>query len=217
MRRRSPRLPRIRTWRRSSAYYPKTRRFRWVAKAIERHGHRAAITARVLLTLAVVTHLAAALLLPGGRNALFGLEAGSVISYLKLLPAAGTMGFYKTAGKDGFLVYKIYTEQGTVVEGAFPDQGANPRLRYDRLAMLAHHLSEDNPKFHYLFLSYLVERLPGAPVKLEMHSAKWNWKDRGEGMPVDNGKNRGILVLRKLGTYDGLRKGWTPANRKGKK
>ncbi len=46
--------------------------------------------------------------------------------------------------------------------------------------------------------------------------AKWAWEGRGKGLPVDNGKNRGILVLRKLGTYDGLRKGWTPASRKGK-
>lgn len=217
MRRRSPRLPRFRSWRRSSAYYPRPRRFRWAEQLIERHRHRAAIAARVLLTLAVVAHLAAAALLPGGRNALFGLKAGSVLSYLTLLPAAGTMGFYKTAGKDGFLVYKIYTEQGTVVEGAFPDQGASPRLRYDRLAMLAHRLSEDNPQFHTLFLSYLVDRLPGTPVKLEMHSAKWAWEGRGGETPVNDGEDRGILVLRKLGTYDGLRKSWVPAGRKGKK
>lgn len=217
MRRRSPRLPRFRSWRRSSAYYPRPRRFRWAEQLIERHRHRAAIAARVLLTLAVVAHLAAAALLPGGRNALFGLKAGSVLSYLTLLPAAGTMGFYKTAGKDGFLVYKIYTEQGTVVEGAFPDQGASPRLRYDRLAMLAHHMSGDYPAFHYLFLGYLVDRLPGKSLKLELHSAKWTWNGAANPPAANGGKGSGLLVLRKLGSYDGLRKAWSPAKQKKKK
>ena len=179
-------------------------------RLIDEHRHRAVLATRVVLTLAVAIHLAASALLPAGRNALFGLTASGVFSYLTLFPRQGTMGFYKTAGKDGFLVYKIYTEQGSAVEGAFPDQRATPRLRYDRLAMLAHHMSEDNPSFHYLFLGYLVERLPGKPLKLELHSAKWAWGRRAQNPANNGGKNSGILVLRKLGSYDGLRKAWTP-------
>lgn len=204
-------------WRRRGGYYPRPPRLRWLKRLIDRHAHDAVIVSRVVLTMLVVIHLVAAALLPAGRNALFGLEASGVFSYLTLFPAQGTMGFYKTTGKDGFLVYKIYTEQGTAVEGAFPDQRVTPRLRYDRLAMLAHHMSEDHPPFHYLFLSYLVGRLDGKPVKLELHSAKWAWDGSAPSPAANGGKNGGILVLRKLGNYDGLRKAWSPTRRKKEK
>lgn len=210
MRQRSFRLPVIFPRRGKYGYYPKQPRLRWLKQLIEDNRHRAVLATRIVLTLAIAIHLAASALLPAGRNALFGLEASGALSYLTLFPVQGAMGFYKTAGKDGFLVYKIYTEQGSVVEGAFPDQRAAPRLRYDRLAMLAHYMSEDNPPFHYLFLGYLVDRLPGKPVKLELHSAKWAWDGQARGPANNNGKNSGILVLRKLGSYDGLRKAWTP-------
>ena len=214
MRQRKFRLPVVFPRRRIGAYYPRTARWRWLVRLAGRHGHRAAIATRVTLTLVAVFHLVSAAILPAGRNPLFGLEALGPLSYLTLFPVQGTMGFYKTAGKDGFLVYKIYTERGSVVEGAFPDQRAAPRLRYDRLAMLAHHMSEDNPEFHYIFLSYLVNHLPGKPLKLELHSAKWAWEGSPRGPATNGGKNGGILVLRKLGKYDGLRKAWSPAKRK---
>jgi hypothetical protein len=210
MRQSSFRLPANFPRRRKLGYYPKPPRLRWLKRLIDENRHRAALTTRVVLTMAVVIHLAASALLPAGRNSLFGLEASGAFSYLTLFPVRGMMGFYKTSGKDGFLVYKIYTEQGSVVEGAFPDQTITPRLRYDRLAMLANHMSEDNPPFHYLFLGYLVKRLPGLPVKLELHSAKWDWGGRARNPDNNGGKNNGILVLRKLGNYDGLRKAWSP-------
>lgn len=210
MRQRPFRVPTIFPRRRNYGNFPKPPRLRWLKWLIDENRHRALLAMRVVLTLAAVIHLAASGLLPAGRNAMLGLEASGAFSYLTLFPVQGTMGFYKTVGKDGFLVYKIYTDQGSVVEGAFPDQRAKPRLRYDRLAMLAHHMSENNPPFHYLFLGYLVERLPGKPLKLELHSAKWAWGGRAQNSANNGGKNSGILVLRKLGRYDGLRKAWTP-------
>ena len=217
MRRRNFRLSAIFRQRRTARYYPRPKRLRWAVRLFERQQNHAALAARVALTFIVVAHLTAVLLFPRGQNDLFDTAAPLPFSYLTLLPVEGTLGFYKTAGKDGFLVYKIYTEQGGLVEGAFPDQQATPRLRYDRLAMLAHHMSEDNPPFHYLFLSYLVDRLPGTPLKLELHSAKWAWEGATPRVNANGGKNSGILVLRNLGSYDGLRKSWTPANQKGKK
>lgn len=217
MRQRLFRIPAIFPRHRATRYYPRTSRLRWLTKLVYRHRSQAAIALRMALTLVVVAHLSAAALLPAGRNTLFGLEASGLFSYLTLFPVHGSMGFYKTAGKDGFLVYKIYTEQGSVVEGAFPDQQASPRLRYDRLAMLAHHLSEDNPPFHYLFLGYLVNRLPGKPMKLELHSAKWSWNAETRAPANNGGKSSGILVLRKLGSYDGLRKAWSPSTGRGRK
>lgn len=217
MRKRYFRMSGFVSLRRPPGYYPKIPRWRWLGRLVERHRHSASVFARVLLTFVVVEHLAAAAFFPGGRNPLFGLAAPAPLSYLTMFPVQGTMGFYKTSGKDGFLVYKIYTERGSVVEGAFPDQKATPRLRYDRLAMLAHHMSGDYPAFHYLFLGYLVDRLPGKSLKLELHSAKWTWNGAANPPAANGGKGSGLLVLRKLGSYDGLRKAWSPAKRNKKK
>ena len=207
-------LKRLLARHRAAGYYPAKPRLRWLFRLIERHGHAAALGFRFVLTVIVVGHLALAALLPGGSNGLLGLQATSGLEYLSLFPAEGTMGFYKTNGKDGFVVYRIFTEQGTVVEGAFPDMQVTPRLRYDRWAMLGHHLSTDNPRFHYVFMNYLVERLPGAPLKLEMLSAKWAWRNYDGAPALDGGENGGKLVLRKLGSYDGVRKNWEPARGK---
>ncbi len=173
--------------------------------------------ARVVLTVVVLLHLGFAALFPGGRNGLLKLEAPSLFSYLSIISAGDALGFYKTRGQDSFVVYKIYTQDGRVVEGAFPDQEISPRLRYDRWAILSHHVNAENPAIHEAFLRYLVRRLPSAPVKLELLSAKWDWSRGNGSADFDPKKHGGLLVLRKLGTYDGLRNRWTPARTDGKK
>ncbi|MCZ6472761.1 MAG: hypothetical protein O6934_04915 [SAR324 cluster bacterium] len=209
-------LKRILLRRRAGVYYPVRPRFRWLLILAERYGHGAALSVRMSLSLIAVAHLALVALLPGGRNGMLDLESGAGPDYLTLLPAEAPMGFYQPRGKDGFVVYRIYTEQGKIVEGRFPDVQLTPPLRYDRWALLSHHLGGNYPEFHGLFMNYLLERLPGSPLKLELLSAKWNWKNHGAPLaPPGNGKtNGGTLILRDLGTYDGLRRQWEPSRRK---
>jgi hypothetical protein len=177
----------------------------------------AALAGRIGLSLVVAAHLVLAAVLPGGRNALLGLKAGSVLSYLTMIPVGDSLGFYKTRGQDGFVVYKIYTQDGNVVEGAFPDQRVSPRIRYDRWAVFTHHASADNGDFHAAFIKYLVRRLPTAPLKVELLSAKWDWTRNSGPSQLREENHGGLLVLRKLGTYDGLRKKWTPSKTPRKK
>lgn len=207
----------LRTKRRAGPFYPVPARFGPLGRRAAQLQPAAVIGARVALSLLAVGHLALAGFFPEGRNPLLGMETRSVFSYLKNFPIGDTLGFYKTRGLDGFIVYKIYTQDGRVVEGAFPDQEVSPRLRYDRWALLTHHLGADNPQSHGVFVKYLVERLPSAPVKVELLSAKWDWS-RGNGNPGNNPeKHGGLLVLQNLGTYDGLRKKWNPAGQDEKK
>ena len=210
MKLRIPAPPSFRTRRKAASYYPVPLRFRSTGKWIHQHRHSAVLAAKLLVTAAVCVHLGAAALFPGGSNALLDTQAKSLFAYLTLAPVGDALGFYKTRGKDGFLVYKVFNEAGKVLEGAFPDPGISPRLRYDRWAMFGDHAGKDYPEIHAAFLKYLLERLPATPLKVEIHSARWAWGWQN-GAPPSNGGNRGgILVLRKLGSYDGVLKVWSP-------
>lgn len=206
--------------RRAGAYYPSAHRLRRFWHWLGEQGPRARLASRLAVTAAVSAHLLAAALLPGGRNTLFQIDAPAVLGYLTLAPVGDTMGFFKTAGRDGFVVYRVFTEGGKVVEGAFPDPIVTPRLRYDRWAMFAHYASGDQEMFHSAFVNYLVGRLSVPPLKVEMLAARWAWPG---GRPRNgNGTRPGerdemTLELRSLGTYDGVRREWTPVRRQGKK
>ena len=169
---------------------------------------------RISLTFLVTAHLALVALLPSGKNALFGLEARSALGYLTLAPVGDAMGFFKTNGQDGFLVYKIYTEDGSMVEGAFPAPKTSPRMRFDRWAMMAHYISQDHPRLHELFMTYLAHRLPAPPLRVELLSARWDWSKKALGTSGKESGDGVILVLKKLGTYDGLNRKWTPVGEK---
>lgn len=203
--------------RRPAPFYPVPARFGPVARRVVHYRPTARLAARVALTLLVVVHLALAAVFPGGRNPLFEADAPSVFSYQGIIPVGDALGFYKTRGRDGFIVYKIYSQDGVVIEGAFPDQKVAPRLRYDRWALLSHQIGAGEGDSHGAFVKYLVARLPAAPVKVELLSAKWDWSRGNGNAGVDSGNHGGLLVLRKLGTYDGLRKLWRPARTEGKK
>lgn len=211
-----PRILRIRARRRASSYYPSSpKRIRQLAGRLAGRIPAALIILRFGATLAVVVHLFAAALLPGGRNALFDWSAPAPFTYLGLAGVGDMHGFYKTAGVDSFLLYRIHTEKGGKVESTFPDASITPRLRYDRWAVLSHNVGRDDAELQALFMNYLVNRMESPPIKVELYSARW--REGGGGEESKSGGNNGMhLELRELGAYHGLPREWLQAGKKRK-
>lgn len=163
-----------------------------------------------LIVLALV-HLALVALFPGGRNALFGYEPADTPGYLTFFRVDDTLGFYKLEGRDGFLVYKVFTQDGTVLNGVFPDTGVSPRLRYDRWAMLGDAATGPYPVLHETVASYVLDHLPSPPLRLELFAADWWWDRNRFRFPYPGTHVEAELELRMLGTYNGLTREWKPA------
>ena len=165
------------------------------------------------LTLTVIgaVHLGAVLVVPGGLNRIFDLKAGSVFAYQTFFPAPDVLGFPPVVEREGFLLYKIYAQDGQMLDGSFPDPQVRPRLRYDRWAVAGHQATANLPDLHASILAYLVNQLPEPPLRIEMYAARWTW-DRNRFQFPWRGFNRdSSLDLKLLGTYNGLTKVWSPA------
>jgi hypothetical protein len=171
---------------------------------------------RLPLSLLAVAHLALALLFPAGRNALFGVTAREGVAYQTLFPVGDALGFYATRGRDGFLVYKVYPQDGGVVEGTFPDIDVAPRLRYDRWSVAGHVASGSYPELHALVTRYVVDRLPSAPIRLELYAARWVWNRDELRFPWPGTDPQPALQLDLLGTYNGFTRVWSPRPGEGK-
>lgn len=171
---------------------------------------------RVPLSVLALAHIVLVFLLPGGRSELLGVQAQGLPAYLSLFEVGDAEGYYTPGGRDGFLVYRIFTQEDEVVEASFPDTGVLPRLRYERWAAAGHVAAGPHPQLHAAALDYVLDSLPGQPVKLEMYAADWRW-DRdelgypwpGEALPEVERR------LRPLGTYDGFTRTWQPAGATG--
>ena len=179
----------------------------WVVRQIP----AAHLVLRLAATAVVGVHLAAAALLPGGRNNLFDWKAGPLFAYQTLFSVGDTMGFFQTSGRDGFIIYKVFNQDGGVVEGVFPDSRVAPRLRYDRWAMYGSFASEDNPEIHAAFLKFLVRRLPTPPLKVELHAARWSIAGLNGNRSLGGSPREAVLKLRHLGSFDGVTRSWRRA------
>lgn len=172
---------------------------------------------RLPLTAIVVAHLVGVALYPGGRNGLFGVKAAEEAGYLSWFQVPDTLGFYTTHGTDGFLVYKIYTQDGSVVDGIFPDAGVAPKLRYDRWATAGNAASGPYPELHAYVVRYLLGQLPSPPLRLEVFSARWIWDRNSLSFPWPGQGPDTTLELRLLGNYNGLTRAWEPARQGSKR
>ncbi len=121
------------------------------------------------------------------------------------------LGFYTVHGTDGFLVYKIFTEDGNVVTGRFPDEAVAPKLRYDRWATAGNHAAGELDELHAYVLAYVLERLPSPPLRMELYSARWGWDRDSLRYPWPGDGPQTALELRLLGNYNGLTRTWEPA------
>jgi len=178
---------------------------------LERQFSRALPFVRLPITLLILVHLVLVAAFPGGRNALFGVTAQEGPITASLFQVPDTLGFYTTDGTDGFLVYKIYTQDGTVVNGIFPDTAVAPRLRYDRWAAAGNAGSGPYPALHAYVARYVLGQLPSPPLKLELFAAHWSWDRNSLSFPWPGDGPDTQLELRKLGTYNGLTRSWEPA------
>ncbi len=163
------------------------------------------------LTVVGVVHLAAVLIVPGGSNRIFDLKAGSVFGYQTYFPAPDVLGFPPVGEREGFLLYKIYAQDGQMLDGSFPDPQVRPRLRYDRWAVAGDLATANLPDLHASILAYLVNQLPEPPLRIEMYAGHWVWDRNRFQFPWRGFNKDSSLDLKLLGTYNGLTKVWIPA------
>lgn len=166
------------------------------------------------LTLLAAVHLGGVLLFPGGYNGVFDARVRGGFSYLTYFPAADTLGFPGPGESNGFLLYKIFAQNGEVLEGTFPDPRVRPRLRYERWAA-AGNLSTPGElaDVHASIVTYLVAQLPEPPLRIEMFSAHWVWDHNKFTFPWRGFNRDNALELHLLGTYNGLTQVWRPAGK----
>ena len=163
------------------------------------------------LTLVGAVHLGAVAVVPGGANRIFDLNAGSVFAYQTFFPAPDVLGFPALGEREGFLLYKIFAQDGQILDGSFPDPQVRPRVRYDRWAVAGDQATANLPGLHASIMAYLVNQLPEPPLRIEMYAAHWVW-DRNKFQYPWRGFNKdSALDLKLLGAYNGLTKVWTPA------
>ena len=165
---------------------------------------------RVPVTLLALAHLILIALLPGGRNLLFGIDTVKSPGYLSLFQAGDSFGFYTTLGRDGFLIYKIFTQNGKIVEGVFPNNDVLPRLRFDRWAIAGDAAAQSMPGLHAMISRHIIDQLPSPPVRLELYSAHWKLDRDSVVYPWPGKGIQNSLKMNFIGTYDGFTKTWKP-------
>lgn len=172
---------------------------------------------RFAVTIAIVLHLAMALVAPGGYVPISGTRAPGAFAYLTWLTGGNAVGFPEDATRHRFLFFKIFGQDGAVVEGSLPDHGAYNLIRYDRWSRVGGVVSGDNPILHRNMLLFLLERLPSPPLRIELYAGIWAPGDvKLPAVAADKRERERSIAVHLLGTYDGLHRSWTPAReRKG--
>ena len=167
------------------------------------------------LPVLMLAHLGLIALFPGGSNRLFGVKAGAGPKYLTPFQMVDALGYEQE--RDGFLVYKIFSQNGELVQGVYPDDTVRPRLRQDRWAAAGHVISGPYPVLHRLVLERLLERLPAPPVRLEMFSARYRWDRDSLTFPWPGKGPETTLKMTRLGVYTGFSRQWKTELRPGEK
>ena len=162
---------------------------------------------RLALTVLAIAHLALVLVLPGGRNPIFGVDATARLPYLTFWRTGQAFGFPPHGGQDSYVRFDVYDQSGTTLEGVFPNPNIKPDLRYLRWAAAGQAVSGDRPELHSTLLDYLLRDLESPPLKIEMYAGAWVL----EHQPCANGGGgKREAGQRKLGTHDGLTQAWKP-------
>jgi hypothetical protein len=158
-------------------------------------------------------HLIGVGLFPGGTNPVFGWQTESAFSYLTYFARPDAFGLPGPGERENFLVYKIFAQDGTTLEGIFPDSRVRPRLRYERWASAGNLAATDVPELHAAIMSFVVDKLPEPPLRVELFSAHWTWDRNAFKNPWHKFNPGQSLQKRMLGTFNGLTRTWTPTPR----
>lgn len=169
---------------------------------------------RIPVSLLAVGHIALVFLFPAGGNALLDAPATGLRGYLTLFPVEDALGFPPLDAGSGFLLYRVYTEQGDHVDDVFPDLEVAPRLRYRRWAALMGRSWGEQPELHAQFAHYIVSGLPSPPVRLELYLARWETALAPPPFWRTGELPKAELRVHLLGIYDGLTQEWTAASGK---
>lgn len=163
------------------------------------------------LSLVALAHLVLLALFPGGGNDLFGVRPGDGPKYLTPVRVADALGYDTLHDRDGFLVFKLFPQEGGMVHGTFPDERMLPRLRYERWVAAGHVASGPYPELHRLILDKVLQELPSPPVRLELYAARYRWDRDSLTFPWPGKGPVVALELRRLGVYQGFSRAWEPA------
>jgi hypothetical protein len=178
-------------------------------------GERSSFFVRVLqltATAAAVVHLIMVGLVPEGRNDFYQIDAPQPFSYLSLIPVGDTVGYPQTSLERRFLLYKVYTQNGSIDSGMVPQLDSLHGLRYDRWARAGRVAGQDYPELHRSVVEYLLLQLPHPPLKLELYAARWHpLRKPGPGLGKGAPTGPPGVALQHLGTYDGLQEVWKPS------
>ncbi len=168
------------------------------------------VAVKVGLSLIVVAHLTMVTLLPGGWNGLLGVDARANLPHLTHFAISDAFGFADGHFGKGFILYRVFTQEGTTLDGVFPDSHILPYLRFDRWAAAGDVMSRGQPELHAVLLSYILANLPSAPVKLEMYAGEWVHRRPDSVDPAGGGETGRHYRLTMLGSHDGLTRLWRP-------
>ncbi len=210
-----PLLRTFRNRRRVSAYYVFSGRWVRLRKWLTEQLPAVVFALQFLLTVVISVHLAVALVAPGGHNTLLEQTVPPLFAYQTWLPSGNAIGFPEDTLEHRFLFFKIFAQDGSVVEGSLPDRGAYNLLRYDRWSKVGSVVSGDVPVLHRHVLDYLLERLPQPPLKLELYTGTWKPLTNELAASAKPGRRQNqSITIELLGTYDGLHGTWTPEHKK---
>lgn len=211
--------------RRSRFYSPSPwLRLRRLPEWLRERGRLWVVAARLVLTAAVIVHLALVFLFPAGRNAFLGADVTADLPYLTLWRPGAAFGFPRESAPHGFIRYAVFAQNGQVQQGEFPNPQIKPNLRYLRWAAAGNVVSRDQPVLHDTILHYLLTNLGSPPLKVDLYAGEWR-PDGARPQAADGQSPAALLLSRaaerarvwKLGTHDGLTQTWKPATRNGNK
>lgn len=167
--------------------------------------HGFVIVGQAVLTLVAVVHLALVFLLPGGRNDFLEIDATPQLPHLTFWRTGDAFGFPSLGDRDGFIRYEVYAQNGSTLEGVFPNPHVKPDLRYLRWAAAGEAVSGDRSELHTTLLQYLLGNLSSPPLKVELYAGEWDPQEppgaKGEPEPR-------VAAQWRLGSHDGLTQAW---------
>jgi len=163
---------------------------------------------RWLLILAAMGHLALVAFFPGGKNPLWNIPASGALAYTSYFQPVDPLGFWLDPRRDVYLAYKVYTQEGTVHHGTFPDPLTSPQVRYNRWSQSVLLFDEGGEPLAVSFSNYIANSMASRPFRIELSLARRSWVLYSPKFPPPApwGDSRASTVS--LGSYDGLTNQW---------
>ncbi|MDH4224038.1 MAG: hypothetical protein OEW12_00115 [Deltaproteobacteria bacterium] len=166
--------------------------------------------AKPLVVMAGITHLALVVLLSGGRNALFDWRAPENLAYTTYFNLTDGFGFWVEPSGESYIRYKMYTQEGTVNEGHFPDPDTAPGLRYVRWAKAVNLVNRGDESLRASLSRYIADQVPSMPFRIKLYASQWEWRLPHNRFPPSFVWEKTEVEETLLGNHNGLTRSWVP-------